>query len=223
MAFQNVHHLRIQPIYIQSPNPDNIVDAKKSMLTGAWYSCLLRGSARAWQIHRWMFAATHWTENEFPIVGVKESIDGAEGACNSIKTTILTNHSSQELNHQPKVHMDGPMVPGAYVAQDGLFGHQREEMLLVLPRMECHCRGMSGPGGRNGWVVGWGKRENIWNVNNNNTKKPNENLKKGQRWTKVIPLGSLGFTSCFSVNLLGCCPLLILNPALLGFQHEWKN
>jgi len=35
MAIQCLPHLGIQPIYIQSPNPDNITDAKKCMLTGA--------------------------------------------------------------------------------------------------------------------------------------------------------------------------------------------
>jgi hypothetical protein len=37
------------PFHKQSPNPDTIVDAKKCSLAGAWYSCLLRGSASAWQ------------------------------------------------------------------------------------------------------------------------------------------------------------------------------
>ena len=35
MAIQSLPYLRIQPIYIQPPNPDNIADAKKCMLTGA--------------------------------------------------------------------------------------------------------------------------------------------------------------------------------------------
>jgi len=46
-TIQKLPHLEIQPICIQPPNPDNIADAKKCMLTGACYSCLLRGSARA--------------------------------------------------------------------------------------------------------------------------------------------------------------------------------
>ena len=33
------------PSYMQTPNPEIIIDAKKCLLTGAWYSCLLRGSA----------------------------------------------------------------------------------------------------------------------------------------------------------------------------------
>jgi len=33
-AIQRLPHLGIQSIYIQLPNPDNIADAKKCMLTG---------------------------------------------------------------------------------------------------------------------------------------------------------------------------------------------
>jgi hypothetical protein len=35
------------PSHIQTPNPDAVVDARKCLLTGAGYVCLLRGSARA--------------------------------------------------------------------------------------------------------------------------------------------------------------------------------
>jgi len=76
--------------------------AKKFMLTGSWYNCLLRGSARAWQIQRRMLAANYCTENGVPIRGVGESIEGAEGVCNPIRTMITTNQSSQGLNHHPK-------------------------------------------------------------------------------------------------------------------------
>jgi len=34
-AIQRLPHLGIQPKHIQPPNPDNIPDAKKCMLTGA--------------------------------------------------------------------------------------------------------------------------------------------------------------------------------------------
>jgi len=36
------------------------------------------------------------------------------------------------------------MDPTAYVAEDGLVGHQWEEKVLVLPRLDPRCRGMSG-------------------------------------------------------------------------------
>jgi hypothetical protein len=32
--------------------------------------------------------------------------------------------NSHGLNHQPKVHMEGLMVPAAYVAEDGIVRHQ---------------------------------------------------------------------------------------------------
>ena len=35
------------PSHLQTLNPETIVDAKKFLLTGAWYGCPLRGSARA--------------------------------------------------------------------------------------------------------------------------------------------------------------------------------
>jgi len=58
--------------------------------------------------------------------------------------------------------MDRPMVPAAYVAEDGLVGHQKGGEALgpgkAGPRQ---CRGMSGHGGRKGWVVGWGKGDKI--------------------------------------------------------------
>ena len=82
------------PSSIQLPDPDTIVDAKKCLLKGAWYSCLLRGSARAWIKQMWMFAANHWTENRVPNVGVRERTKGDEGVCNPIgRTTIWTYKS----------------------------------------------------------------------------------------------------------------------------------
>jgi len=89
-------------IYLHPPNPDNIDEAKKWMLTGAWSSCLLRVSVRTGQIQRWMLATNHWTENGVPIGGVRERIEGAEGTCNPIRTTIPTNQSFPGLNHYPK-------------------------------------------------------------------------------------------------------------------------
>jgi hypothetical protein len=47
---------------IQSPNSDITVDAKNCLLIGAWYSCLLRGPARALQIQSRMLEANHCTE-----------------------------------------------------------------------------------------------------------------------------------------------------------------
>ena len=40
----------------------------------------------------------------------------------------------------------------AYVAEDGLVGHQWEERPLVLQRSYAQYRDMPGPGSRSGWV-----------------------------------------------------------------------
>jgi len=86
----------------QPPNPDNIADAKKYMLTGAWYSYLLRGSTRIWQIQRWMVAENQWTENRVLNEEVSKRTEGAKGASNPIRTTMPTNQRFQGLNHYPK-------------------------------------------------------------------------------------------------------------------------
>ena len=38
------------PSHLQPSNPDSIADAKKHLLTGAWFGCPLRGSASIWQM-----------------------------------------------------------------------------------------------------------------------------------------------------------------------------
>ena len=79
------------PLHIQSPNPDTIVDAKRCLLTRAWYSCLLRGSTRAWQIQRKMLTANHWPDHGVPNRGVRERTEGSEDFCNPIgRITIST-------------------------------------------------------------------------------------------------------------------------------------
>jgi hypothetical protein len=39
------------------------VDVKMCLLIGAWHTFLLRGSASASQILRWMLTAIHWTKH----------------------------------------------------------------------------------------------------------------------------------------------------------------
>jgi len=46
------------------------------------------------------------------------------------------------------------MAPAAYVAEDGLVGHQWKEKPLVLPRLDPQCRGI--PGEWEGGVDGEG-------------------------------------------------------------------
>ena len=86
--------------------PDTIMDAKKCMLKGAWYDCLMRDPARALQIQRQMFTTNHWTEHGIPNSGVRERTEGVEWVCNPIgRTTISPNqnpHNSQGLSHQQR-------------------------------------------------------------------------------------------------------------------------
>jgi hypothetical protein len=55
------------------------VDSRKLLLMATWYGCLLRGSARAWQIQRWILAWNHLNEHWVPDGGVGEVTEGAEG------------------------------------------------------------------------------------------------------------------------------------------------
>ena len=139
----------------QPPNPDTIANARKILLTGPWYSCLLRGYASAWQIQKWMLTDSYWMEYKASNEGARESTQGAEGVCNPIgRTTIWTNQypPPQEL-----------VSLVAYVAEDGLVGHRWEERPLVLQRLYAPVQGQGqevGVGGL-GIRVGGGYR-GLW-------------------------------------------------------------
>jgi hypothetical protein len=108
------------PSRLQTPNPDTMVDANKCLLTGAWYGCPLRGSARALPIQMWMLEANHQTEHWDPNGEVRGR---TEGVCNPIERTISTNQTPtprvprDETTNQ-RVHMEGPMAPAAYIAEN---------------------------------------------------------------------------------------------------------
>jgi len=94
------------PSHKQPPNPHTIADANKILLTEAWYGCLLRGSATAWQIQKWMLTIIHWAEHKVPNEGARESTQRTEGVCGPLgRSTIWINQypqSSLGLNHQSK-------------------------------------------------------------------------------------------------------------------------
>jgi hypothetical protein len=81
------------------PSIENIVlkprqqaNANKSLMIGNWYSCLLWGSASAWQIQKWMLTVIHWTEHKVPNEGARESTQGAKRVWSPIGgTSIWTN------------------------------------------------------------------------------------------------------------------------------------
>ena len=86
------------PSHLQTPNLDTIADAKKHLVTGAWYSCPLRGSARACSIQIQMLAANYQTEHWDSNGGVRGRTEGAEGVCNSIRrTTIWINQKRTRM------------------------------------------------------------------------------------------------------------------------------
>jgi hypothetical protein len=98
--------------HTQPPNPDTIADAKNYLLTGAWYSCPLRGSARTWPKQIQMFAANHWTEHRTPMEDLGRKTKGTKGACNPIgRTTISTNQTPppralRDYTIPQRVHME---------------------------------------------------------------------------------------------------------------------
>jgi hypothetical protein len=93
------------PFHLQTPNPNTIADAKKHMLTGAWYGC-----PECFCQHLTNTAAdtaNHQTESNGRARG---RTAGAEGDCNPVGRTISTNgitQSSQGINHQPKSTYEG--------------------------------------------------------------------------------------------------------------------
>jgi hypothetical protein len=85
----------VHPSHVQSPNPDSIVDVKKCLLTGIWYSWLLRGSSRAWKMQRQKFTVKYWTEHGVSNEGDRERTEGAEGVCDPVgRIAISTKETS---------------------------------------------------------------------------------------------------------------------------------
>jgi hypothetical protein len=67
----------------------------------------------------------YWMEHRAPNEGAQGNTQGTKGVCNPIGgTTILTNQYPPEL-----------VSLAAYVAEDGLVGHQWEERPLVFGRL----------------------------------------------------------------------------------------
>jgi hypothetical protein len=141
----------------QPPNPVTTEYARKILLTGPWYSCLLWGYASACQIQKWMFTVIHWMEHRDPNGGTRESTPGAEGVCILIGvTTIRTLQYSPEL-----------MSLVAYVAEHGLVGINGRRGTWSCEDYMPQYRGMPGPGAGLADGIGdfW---DSIWIVNEEN-------------------------------------------------------
>ena len=202
--------------HLQSPNPDTVVDANKCLLRGAWYISLLRGSASAWQIQKWMLTAIHWTEHRILNEGARERTQGAEGNCSTIGgTTIWTNQypqNAQGLSQQPKsthggTHGSSCICSRAWPSWTSMGGEPLCPMNALWPQ----CGGMPGPGSRSGWFGEQGeggrsrgrvffggetkKGDNIWNVY-----KENIQLEKEPIMRRVV----MNLFVCLFVFILFC-------------------
>jgi hypothetical protein len=84
-----------------------------------------------------MLAANHWTEHRVPNSRVRERTEEAEGVCNPLGKNNNINQPDPPKFPGTKpptlrVHMEGPMAPAAFVAEDSLVRHQWKERPLVL-------------------------------------------------------------------------------------------
>jgi hypothetical protein len=77
------------PFDNQPPNTDTIAYARKILVKGPCYSCLVRGYASAWQIQKWMLTVIYQMEHRVPNGEARESTKGAEGVCNPIGGTTI--------------------------------------------------------------------------------------------------------------------------------------
>jgi hypothetical protein len=68
------------PSHNQPPNPDTIAYARKILLKGPCYSCLVWGYASAWQIQKWMLTVIYKMEHRDPNVGDRESTQELKGS-----------------------------------------------------------------------------------------------------------------------------------------------
>jgi hypothetical protein len=73
-------------------------NARKVLLKGPCYCCLMWGYASVWQWQKWMLTVIYKMEHRAPNGKARESTQGAEGVCNPIGgTTIWTNQYPESL------------------------------------------------------------------------------------------------------------------------------
>jgi hypothetical protein len=96
--------------------------------------------------------------------GAKESTQGALGVCSLIQEQYeltSTPRTPWDYNINQRLHMEGPITPAAYVAEDGLVGHQWEDSPLVLWRFYDPVQGNARARKQEwvGWLAGGEGRE----------------------------------------------------------------
>jgi hypothetical protein len=140
-----------------------------SLLTGAWYSCLLWGSASPWQIQKWMLTDIHWAEYKVPSEGARNT-QGAEGDWRPIEGTSyeLTSTLRAPWNYttNQRKHMVELVALTIYIffcsrgwpSHLSMGGESHWSCEGSMPRY----RGMPGPGMRCGWAGKQGEGEWDW-------------------------------------------------------------
>jgi hypothetical protein len=139
-----------ESILYTNTKPRHYCRCQEVLLTEAWYCCVLRGFAGAWQTKRRMPPANHWIEYSVPNGG--ERTEEAEGVCNPIgRTTVSTNQKPPELPGTK------PPTKGCTWRDPWLQVHMQQRMaLLDIPgrRGPWFCVGNARVG-RQEWVGGW--------------------------------------------------------------------
>jgi hypothetical protein len=88
-----------------------------------------------------MLAINHLTEHGDPNGGVRGRTEGAEVVCNPIGRTRISINQTPPHTHtlaprnetiNQRIHMEGPITPTAYVAEDCFIWHQWEGSPLLL-------------------------------------------------------------------------------------------
>ena len=89
------------------------------------------------QIQMQILISKHHSEPRDPSGRARGRTEGAEGFCNPIEK-ISPNWNPDLPGTKPpnRIHMEGPMAPDTYVAEDCLIWHQWEGRLLVLWRID---------------------------------------------------------------------------------------
>jgi hypothetical protein len=77
------------PFHSQPPSPNTMAYARKILLKGPCYSCLIRGYASAWQIQKWMLTVIYKMEHRAANGEARESTQEAERVCNAIGGTTI--------------------------------------------------------------------------------------------------------------------------------------
>ena len=88
-----------------------------------------------------ILTANHWTKQGDSKRWARGSNEGAEGDCNPIKRTILTNwtlRAPMDKITSKSLYAGGPLAPATDVAEDCLIWHHWERRDLVLWRLTAY-------------------------------------------------------------------------------------